>query len=176
MNPLTGGPYYLELALNRQKSSPSVPKPKLNVPNVVFNDKSYINDPKFHEEDKQRRDNQLQKKQEAYMKRREASVLREAGRWQAIENEYAKFVHGLERKRSKWKAGQKNNPSQAFNLISLDYDPTLQGEYLRAKDQEKKYREGLRLFNLDARMNSGYNIITGATRQSPLPMRNYINT
>jgi hypothetical protein len=52
-------------------------------------------------------------------------------------------------------------------VITLDYDKNQQGDYLKRVDEEKKYREGLRLFNLDARMNSGYNIITGAARQPP---------
>ena len=174
MNPLTGGAHYLELGLRNPRISPlPISRSRQDVAAVVFSDASYADDVKFHEEDRQRRQADLQKKQEGYMKRREAKVLKEAGRWQAVEDDYKRSLQNLEVKRSKWQAGQKNNASEAYNVITLDYDATGQGDYLRKKDEEKKYREGLRMFNLDSRMNSGFNIITGSTRLSPLPMRKF---
>ena len=163
----------MELGYQGKRISPPISRSREDVSTVVFSDNSYNGDYKFHDEDRLRRQAELQKKQESYMKRREAKVLQEAGRWQAIDDDHKKSLQKIDVKRSKWKAGQKNNPSEAFNVITLDYDSTQQGDYLKRKDEEKKYREGLRLFNLDARMNSGFNIITGATRQPPLPSRYY---
>jgi hypothetical protein len=168
MNPLTGGAHYLEIFSKKSSSSNPTSKPRLDLNSVVFSENSVLAyDQKSHEEERQKRLQEIQKKQESYMKRREANVLKEAGRWQAAEEDYKKSYQKLEVKRSKWKAGQKNNPSEAFNVITLDYEPTHQGEYLKKIDEEKKYREGLRLYNLDSRMNSGFNIITGAARQPP---------
>ena len=174
MNPLTGGAHYLEMGLNYPRApSHPVSRSREDVAAVVFSNASYGDDTKFHEEERQRRQAELQKKQEVYMMRREAKVLKEAGRWQAVEDDYKRSLQNLEVKRSKWQAGQKNNASEAYNVITLDYDSTDQGQYLKRRDEERKYREGLRLNNLDSRMNSGFNIITGSTRQPPLPIRKF---
>lgn len=171
MNPLTGGAYYSEIGSRGIRPSYSAAKSKEGVSSVVFGDNSFNFDSNFIEEERQRRQAEFQRKQESYMKRREANVLKDAGRWQAVEEDYRRSLQNLEVKRDRWRAGQKNNPSEAFNVITLDYDQTEQGDYLRKRDDDKKYREGLRMNNLDTKMNSGYNIINGAARQSPLPNR-----
>lgn len=173
MNPLTGGAHYLEIANRNRRTPPPMVRSRDNVAAVVFSGGNYCDDSKFFDEDRQRRQAELQKKQESYMMRREAKVLKEAGRWQAVEDDYKRSLQNLEVKRSKWQAGQKNNASEAYNVITLDYDPTHQGEYLKQKDGEKMYREALRMSNLDQKMNSGFNIITGSSRQAPLPMRQF---
>jgi len=172
MNPITGGAHYQEFQKPMRRIGYSADKNKDNLASVVFNESpSYNPESKFAEEDRQRRQADYQKKQEAFMKRREAKVLKEAGRWQAVDEDYKRSLQKLEIKRSVWKAGQKNNPSEAFNVITLDYDTTNQGDYLRKLDEDKKYREGLRMYNLDARMNSGFNIINGASR--PVQVQRY---
>lgn len=166
MNPITGTNSYNDIQRPMRRVGYSADKNKDNLASVVFSEfPSYSSESKFAEEERQRRQAEYQKKQEAFMKRREAKVLQEAGRWQAVDEEYKRSLQKLENKRSVWKAGQKNNASEAFNVITLDYDSTQQGDYLRKIDQDKKYREGLRMYNLDARMNSGFNIINGASRQ-----------
>ena len=174
MNPITGGIIYQGQQSSNRRIGYSADSHKNNLASVVFSDSqntSYEN--RFAEEERIRRQQDYQKKQECFMKRREAKVLQEAGRWQAVDEDYKRSLQKLEVKRSVWKSGQKNNPSEAFNVITLDYDSTQQGDHLKMRDQEKKYREDLRLFNLDAKMNSGFNVITGATRQSPIIQKFY---
>jgi hypothetical protein len=174
MNPISGGVIYKDQSFPGKRFGYSADKHRDNFASVVFSDAKQMDyENRFAEEERLRRQNDYQKKQEAFMKRREAKVLKEAGRWQAVDEDYKRSIQKLDVKRSIWKAGQKNNPSEAFNVITLDYDNTQQGEYLKSKDQEKKYREGLRMYNLDARMNSGFNVITGATRQSPVLQKFY---
>lgn len=174
MNPITGGVIYQGQQSPDRRFGYSADKHRDNLASVVFSDSKSVNyENRFAEEERMRRLQEYQKKQEAFMKRREAKVLQEAGRWQAVDEDYKRSIQKLEIKRSVWKSGQKNNPSEAFNVITLDYDNTHQGDYLKMKDQEKKYRQDLRLFNLDARMNSGFNVITGATRQSPILQKFY---
>ncbi|OMJ65940.1 hypothetical protein SteCoe_37395 [Stentor coeruleus] len=171
MNPLTGGINNSDFGSRGIRPSYSATKSKEGVSSVVFGDNSFNFNSNFIEEERQRRQAEFQRKQESYMKRREANILKDAGRWQAVEEDYKRSLQNLEIKRDQWRAGQKNNPSEAFNVITLDYDQTDKGDYLRKRDEEKKYREGLRMNNLDTKMNSGYNIINGAARQSPLPNR-----
>jgi hypothetical protein len=62
--------------------------------------------------------------------RRARMVERDAGRWNAMENEEQKEQNKLQSMADKWQAGQKNNGSQAFNPITLEYDQTEQGRAL----------------------------------------------
>lgn len=146
----------------------SAPQYKDKISSDIFNEvKKYNYQSNFAEEERERRLAEFNKKQDLVMKKRENRVLQEAGRYQAANEEYKRSLEKLEAKRSLWKAGQKNNLSEAFNFISFDYEKNNQGEYLRQRDLEKRQREGLRMNHLDAKRNSGYNIITGAVRPPP---------
>jgi hypothetical protein len=52
----------------------------------------------------------------------------------------------------------------AFNLITLDYDKTIQGEILMNRDKQTKERAFRRAENLDKHFNAGYNLLTGEDR------------
>ena len=99
MNPLTGGAYYLEVLSNKPYSLPPNSRSKEDVSSVVFSDKFSVYEQKAHEIERQKRIAEIQKKQENFMKRREANILKEAGRWQAVDEEYKKSHQNLEIKR-----------------------------------------------------------------------------
>jgi hypothetical protein len=171
MNPLTGGAHYVELGLKDSKSYasaqnfPSAQRTRI-VPSVPFDYNS-----SFAAEERLRRQSAIGKKEQRLMKRREDNLLREAGRWQAMESDYQRSLQNLADKRAGWKAGQKNIPSEAYNVLTLEYDNNALGERLKLQDDKKKFREGLRMFQLDSKMNSGFNVITGAARQPPINYR-----
>lgn len=52
----------------------------------------------------------------------------------------------------------------AFNPITLDYDQSIQGEILKNRDDQSRYRAVLRADNIDKHFNSNYNILTGDDR------------
>ncbi len=60
--------------------------------------------------------------------------------------------------------GMKNNPGMAFNPITLEYDNSVQGEVLKKRDEESKYRALMRACNIDKHTNVGFNILTGEDR------------
>ncbi len=60
--------------------------------------------------------------------------------------------------------GRKNNPGMAFNPITLQYDNSVQGEILKKRDEESKYRALMRASNIDKHTNAGYNILNGEDR------------
>lgn len=66
---------------------------------------------------------------------------------------------------NQWQAGQKNNASMAYNPITLEYDPTEQGNKLHQQDLRKKQWENKRMANIDSKQNSNYNLLTGEPRQ-----------
>jgi hypothetical protein len=146
----------------------SAPQQRDHVASVIFKEYQLMDFNKdFASEERNRRIAENQKKLEMFNKKREFKVLQEAGRRQAVEAEFKKDIEKLEIKRSVWKQGQKNFGSEAYNVITLDYDPTRQGNDLKEKDDNQRFRHGLRMRHLDGKMNSGYNIITGATRIYP---------
>ncbi|CAG9322406.1 unnamed protein product [Blepharisma stoltei] len=180
MNPISGLPIYQtppqRARSNRsqdpffrdQAKSVLVPEPQ----STMFISEKERFDTDFAAEERRRRELENQRKMDAYNKRRENAINREVNRWEQIGQEQVESIEKLEAKRSKWKNGQKNNPSEAFNPITLDYDPTDQGEYLRRKDDIAKERAMMRLYNIDAKRNSAFNIINGAPRQGP-PLPSY---
>jgi hypothetical protein len=52
----------------------------------------------------------------------------------------------------------------AFNPITLDYERSIQGELLRHRDDQARYRAYLRAQNIDKNFNAKYNILTGEDR------------
>jgi hypothetical protein len=153
----------------------SAPQKQDNISTSVFNEYlPPIQKLDFATEERQRRQEDLKKRQQLFEKKRETKILQEAGRRQAIEAEYKKDLEKLELRKAYWKPGQKNYASEAYNMITLDYDPNSQGAQLKFKDDQKRFREDLRMNHLDSKMNSGYNIITGAARPAPRVLR-YFN-
>ncbi|OMJ65833.1 hypothetical protein SteCoe_37552 [Stentor coeruleus] len=171
MNPLTGGAHYLELSQSPVR--PSLPRSpqKEGVASIVFSERQYNYNSKFIEEEHQRRLSEFQKKQESFMKRRNQNILKEADRWQAVEDDHFKSIDKLEYMKDKLKVGLRNKAGEAFNLITLDYDSTEKGKQLQMQDDRKRFRLGLRMNNLDSKMNSGFNVITGEIREPPMTHR-----
>ena len=153
----------------------TVPQKCDNVSTSVFNE--YIPPPQkldFATEERMRRQEESKKRLELFERKRETKILQDAGRRQAIEAEYLKDLEKLELRRAYSKPGQKNYASEAYNVITLDYDLSSQGAHLKLQDDQKRNREAIRMTHLDTKMNSGYNIITGATRSVPR-FRHFLN-
>lgn len=174
MNPLTGGAHYIELSQSPNRSSLPRSPQKEGIASIVFTERQYNYNSNFAEEERQRRLSEFQKKQEHFMKRRNQNILKEAGRWQAVEDDHHRSINKLEYMKDKLKVGQRNKASEAFNLITLDYDSTEKGKELQMFDDRKRFRLGLRMNNLDSKMNSGFNVITGEIREPPMTHR-YLN-
>lgn len=181
MNPISGSPFYVNTP-SRSRSNRSIdPFRKDSTKNILFpleNTTMFISEKErfetdFAAQERKRRAEENQRKMEINNKKRENIIEKEVGRWESLAQQQALMNQKLENKRSKWKEGQKNNPSEAFNPITLEYDPTSQGEYLRRKDEIKDQRAKLRLYNIDAKRNSAFNIINGAAREGP-PQPRYL--
>jgi hypothetical protein len=124
--------------------------------------------------EKKRREDEYQKRQQNLNVKREEVTNREVNRWKVMESEEEREKERIEQRQAAWKAGQKNKASAAYNPITLDYDSTEQGRQLMEQDDLIRYRAGLRMFNLDSKMNSQFNVITGEPRRpTNLPNRPY---
>jgi len=121
----------------------------------------------FADEERLRREEEVRRKGEAREKHRDFIVQREMGKWDREDHVLQKQQVMLENKASKWKQGQKNSTSDAYNPISLQYDSTDQGQMLKAADDAKYARMQRRLYNLDQRCNQGFNLLNGQPRLPP---------
>ena len=66
----------------------------------------------------------------------------------------------------KYLTGGRNKGGSAYNILSLQYDPSAEGEFLKQRDEDSKVRALCRSKNIDIRSNCGFNPINGSNRQS----------
>ena len=66
----------------------------------------------------------------------------------------------------KYLTGRKNKGGAAYNILSLQYEETAEGQYLKQRDDDAKVRALMRSKNIDARSNCGYNLVNGGNRRS----------
>jgi hypothetical protein len=125
----------------------------------------------FAAEEKRRREIEMQRKQGAINRHREQILQRDLQRWQVIDSQFKRDEAKLAFKQARLHQGTKPNATSAFNPITLEYDNTSQGDALKKAEDQMIERMSLRMQNIDTRMNSGYNILTGDIRRSPNLLR-----
>ena len=111
-----------------------------------------------------RRKQENEKKKERYKIRQNEQMERERRRWERIDYEYLRKENQNMVNKERNLVGRKNNPGMAFNPLNLQYDNSVQGEILKRRDEESKYRAWMRSLNIDKHSNAGYNIINGEER------------
>lgn len=85
-------------------------------------------------------------------------------RWEKMDQHYQKNQEILKNKKQRFNHLNTKKETNAFDIISLDYDVTKQGQMLYKMDMEKQKREILRKKKLDKLNNVGYNIVNGKER------------
>ena len=111
-----------------------------------------------------RRKQEIEKKKEKYKFKQNQLFDRERKRWEKLDYEYLRKENQSMMNKERNLVGRKNNPGMAFNPLNLQYDNSVQGEILKRRDEESKYRSWLRSINIDKHANTGYNIINGEER------------
>ena len=114
--------------------------------------------------DYNRRNIEHERKKEMYQNKKNQLYERERKRWERMDYEYLKAENKVMMNKEKNLVGRKNNPGMAFNPITLQYDNSVQGEILKRRDDESKFRALMRATNIDKHANAGYNIINGQER------------
>ena len=112
-----------------------------------------------------RRKQENEKKKEKYKFKQNQLMERERKRWEKLDYEYLKKENQNMMNKERNLVGRKNNPGMAFNPLNLQYDNSVQGEILKRRDEESKYRAWLRSVNIDKHANTGFNIINGEERK-----------
>ena len=87
-----------------------------------------------------RRKQENEKKKERYKIRQNEQMERERRRWERIDYEYLRKENQNMVNKERNLVGRKNNPGMAFNPLNLQYDNSVQGEILKRRDEESKYR------------------------------------
>ena len=114
--------------------------------------------------DYNRRNIEHERKKEMYQNKKNQLYERERKRWERMDYEYLKAENKIMMNKEKNLVGRKNNPGMAFNPLTLQYDNSVQGEILKRRDDESKFRALMRATNIDKHANAGYNIINGQER------------
>ena len=118
----------------------------------------------FASYDYNRRNIEHERKKEMYQNKKNQLYERERKRWEKMDYEYLKAENKIMMNKERNLVGRKNNPGMAFNPLTLQYDNSVQGEILKRRDDESKFRALMRATNIDKHANAGYNIINGEER------------
>ena len=118
----------------------------------------------FASYDYNRRNILHERKKEMYQTKKNQLYERERKRWEKMDYEYLKAENKIMMNKERNLVGRKNNPGMAFNPLTLQYDNSVQGEILKRRDDESKFRALMRATNIDKHANAGYNIINGQER------------
>ena len=121
-------------------------------------------DKDFASYDKKVREVEHQKKLETVERKRVEKFERDLQRWKYMDDEENRDKHRLEYMNEHYLTGKKNKGGAAYNVISLEYDHSNEGNRLRKRDDDAKVRALVRSKNIDMRSNCGYNILTGDQR------------
>ena len=145
------------------------PSEKINLNSPDPNSDIYISEgERFNKDfaayDYNRRNIEHERKKEIYQNRKNQLYERERKRWERMDYEYLKAENKIMMNKEKNLVGRKNNPGMAFNPLTLQYDNSVQGEILKRRDDESKFRALMRATNIDKHANAGYNIINGQER------------
>ena len=90
------------------------------------------------------------------------------GRWDKVDSDFTKGNARIEVRKEKYQAGKKNQGGAAYDIVSLDYEKSKNGDKLRGVDEGAKVRALIRSKNLDGKNNGGFNILTGEQRMAVL--------
>ena len=145
------------------------PSEKINLNSPDPNSDIYISEgERFNKDfaayDYNRRNQEHERKKEMYQNRKNQLYERERKRWEKMDYEYLRNENKIMMNKERNLVGRKNNPGRAFNPLTLQYDNSVQGEILKRRDDESKFRALMRATNIDKHANAGYNIINGEER------------
>jgi hypothetical protein len=145
------------------------PSEKINLNSPDPNSDIYISEgERFNKDfaayDYNRRNIEHERKKEMYQNRKNQLYERERKRWEKMDYEYLRAENKIMMNKERNLVGRKNNPGMAFNPLTLQYDNSVQGELLKKRDDESKFRALMRATNIDKHANAGYNIINGEER------------
>ena len=145
------------------------PSEKINLNSPDPNSDIYISEgERFNKDfaayDYNRRNIEHERKKEMYQNRKNQLYERERKRWEKMDYEYLRAENKIMMNKERNIVGRKNNPGMAFNPLTLQYDNSVQGEILKRRDDESKFRALMRATNIDKHANAGYNIINGEER------------
>jgi len=85
-------------------------------------------------------------------------------RWEYMEEESKRQEERLKVSKQKYGAGKRNKGGAAYNIVSLGYENSEEGQVLKSRDDQSHFRHLLRSKAIDTRANCGYNLVTGQLR------------
>jgi hypothetical protein len=121
-------------------------------------------------ENKMMREEALKKKELTYQQKQEQNYQRDKANWDRVIAAEEKKETMLAKKRE---MGGSNTSGQHYNIMTLDYRDTPQGQALKAKDEMLTSQAAMRSYNLYSKGNSGINILTHEPQVFPTVKGNF---
>jgi hypothetical protein len=113
----------------------------------------------------QKKHERLNKKEVVYENKRAEAYHREKTCHEKMENAMQRHEQVLQNKRETGEGAKRNQSGQHYQIITLEYNSTPEGQKLKTKDESVLLKSQLRSINLYNRGNSvSHNIITGEPR------------
>ena len=83
-----------------------------------------------------------------------------------MDEEQKREYERLQSMNEKYLTGRKNKGGSAYNILSLQYENSPEGEFLKDRDNDSQVRALMRSKNIDIRSNCGFNPLNGSERRS----------
>lgn len=107
------------------------------------------------------REHQKAIKEEKTEKRRSEIYARETERWASFERNRLIEEDRLKRSQQDPAITKRNCGSNPYDIVTMEYHPTPEGEMLKYHDELVEYRHGIRSAFLSQKNHLGFNCITG---------------
>ena len=82
-----------------------------------------------------------------------------------MEEETERERNAINAKKNKYNLGNANKGGAAFNIISLDYEHSKEGDFLKQRDEAARVRHLMRSKNVDTLGNANFNVLNGQIRK-----------
>ncbi|GAX78874.1 hypothetical protein CEUSTIGMA_g6313.t1 [Chlamydomonas eustigma] len=113
----------------------------------------------------QKKHEKLHKQENIYETKRAEAYHREKTCHEKMENAMQRHEQVIQHKRETGEGAKRNQSGQHYQIITLEYNQTPEGQKLKAKDESVLLKSQLRSINLYNKANSvSHNIITGEPR------------
>ncbi|KAG2489815.1 hypothetical protein HYH03_011764 [Edaphochlamys debaryana] len=119
-----------------------------------------------------RKQENLRKKEELYAVKRAENYYREKSIWDKMDGEESREASRFDSQRQAGMGQRRNQGSESYNIISLDYYNNPKGERLAQRDAAVKEARQVRANNLHSKAHSvTHNIITGEPIKFPAAVK-----
>ena len=146
---------------HRHEEVDSLLAPVSDCPSFLSGKAAYITTDEVAQIEKLDREHYKAVKEEFNEKRRMEAFAREEERWATIQQRELIEQDRLKRLQEDPMASKMNSGSNPYDIVTMEYHPTPEGQMLAYHDELVRYRQDIRSAFLAGKNHAGFNCITG---------------